>query len=89
MRREIPITTARHELTSLPERLSADPGAVAVTRRGKPVLAILPWDLYESLQETLEVMADEDLMAALRQSLRELANGETIAWEAVKADLES
>ncbi len=88
MQREIPITTARHELTSLPERLSAEPGAVTVTRRGKPVLAILPWDLYESIQETLEVMADEDLMAALRESLQELAEGETIPWEAAKADLD-
>ena len=73
MEREIPITTARHELTSLPERLAEEPGAVAVTRRGKPVLAILPWDFYQSIQETLEVLADEELMAALRQSLEELS----------------
>jgi prevent-host-death family protein len=88
MEREIPITAARHELTSLPERLSAEPGAVAVTRRGKPVLAILSWDLYESIQETLEVLADENLMADLRQSLQELAKGETLAWDAVKAELD-
>lgn len=72
-------------MTSLPERLSAEPGAVAVTRRGKPVLAILPWDLYESIQETLEVMADEELMVALRESLRELADGEVVPWESSKS----
>ncbi len=88
MEREIPITNARHELTSLPERLAEEPGAVAVTRRGKPVLAILPWDFYESIQETLEVLADEELMVALRQSLRELSEGETIPWETVKAELD-
>ena len=53
MLKDIPITEARHELTSLPERLAKTPGAVAVTRRGKAVLAIMPWDLYESLVETL------------------------------------
>ena len=88
MEREIPITSARHELTSLPERLAEEPGAVAVTRRGKPVLAILPWDFYESIQETLEVLADEELMAALRRSLEELSAGETIPWETVKAELD-
>ena len=88
MEREIPITNARHELTSLPERLAKEPGAIAVTRRGKPVLAILPWGFYESIQETLEVLADEELMAALRQSLRELSAGETIPWETVKAELD-
>ncbi len=88
MEREIPITSARHELTSLPERLAEEPGAVAVTRRGKPVLAILPWDFYESIQETLEVLADEELMAGLRQSLRELSKGKTIPWATVKAELD-
>ena len=56
MIRDIPITTARHELTSLPERLERDPGAVAITRRGKPVLAVMPWELYEALIETLEIL---------------------------------
>jgi prevent-host-death family protein len=49
MRKELPITEARHALTSLPERLAEDPGAVAITRRGKPVLAVMSWDLYESI----------------------------------------
>jgi hypothetical protein len=38
----IPIIKARDRLTSLPEELSEDPGAIAVTRRGEPALAILP-----------------------------------------------
>ncbi len=88
MEREIPITSARHELTSLPERLAEEPGAVAVTRRGKPVLAILPWDFYQSIRETLEVLADEVLMADLRKSLDELSQGQTLSWEAVKAELD-
>ncbi len=88
MEREIPITSARHELTSLPERLAGEPGAVAVTRRGKPVLAILPWDFYQSIRETLEVLADEVLMADLRKSLDELSQGQTIPWETVKAELD-
>jgi prevent-host-death family protein len=87
MMKDIPITEARHELTSLPERLAAKPGAVAVTRRGKPVLAIMPWDLYESIVETLEIMGDKDLMAAVRQGIKEIEEGKTIPWEQVKKDL--
>lgn len=87
MLKDIPITEARHQLTSLPERLAKEPGAVAVTRWGKPVLAIMPWELYEAILETLEIMGDEDLMAALRKSIREAEAGKTIAWEQVKKDL--
>src|SRR6266436_8805386 len=87
MLKDIPITEARHELTSLPERLAAAPGAVAVTRRGKPVLAVMPWELYESIIETLEIMGDQQLMASLRSAIEEVAEGKTIPWEQVKREL--
>jgi PHD/YefM family antitoxin component YafN of YafNO toxin-antitoxin module len=88
MQKRLPMPQAQEELASLPERLAEEPGAVAVTDDGEPVLAILSWDFYESLVETLEVLADEDLMAELRQSLQEAARGETIPWEKVKAELD-
>ena len=87
MLKDIPITEARHELTSLPERLAAAPGAVAVTRRGKPVLAIMPWELYESIVETLEILGDEDLIATLRQGIKELEEGKGIPWKEAKSAL--
>jgi antitoxin YefM len=87
MLKDIPITEARHELTSLLERLAKEPGAVAVTRRGKPVLAVMPWELYQSIAETLEIMGDEDLMAALRKSVKEAEGGKFIPWERVKKNL--
>lgn len=81
------ISEIREEITRLPEHFAQDPEAVMVTRHGKPVMAILPWDLYESLIETLEVMSDTDLMAALRQGVQELAEGKGRPWEEVKKDL--
>ena len=59
---QIPIAQARAELTQLPERLSAENRTVALTRYGEPVLPVMPWDLFESIVETLEVMADMDMM---------------------------
>ena len=83
----IPITKARDILTRLPEYLSEDNIAVALTRRGKPVLALMPWDLYEVIRETLEVMEDEELMVALRQSLKDVAEEKVTPWEDVKIEL--
>ena len=61
---------------------------MVVTRRRKPVLAILPWELYEGLLETLEIMADPELMAELRKSLEQADRGETIPWEQIEAELD-
>lgn len=88
-KRAIPITQARHELSRLPEEFAADNAsdAIAITRRGKPVLAILPWDLYDSLVETLEILGDDDLMAALRRSIKEMESEELIPWTEVRSTL--
>jgi antitoxin YefM len=85
--KELTISEARERLTSLPEELDRHPGAVAVTRRGKPVLAVLPWDVYESIVETLEIMGDDDLMADLRRAIQEISAGEAVDWELALKEL--
>ena len=88
MLKDIPMTEARHELTSLPERLGEHHETVTITRRGKPVLAILPWEAYEALIETLEIMSDDEMMAALRQGIKEAQAGKGIPWGKAKRQLE-
>lgn len=80
---------ARDRLMRLPEQFAEEPesAAVAVTRRGKPVLAVMPWDLYEAIIETLEILGDEDQMAELRRGIRDVEAGRTVSLEALKADL--
>ena len=84
MIRDIPIAKVRNKLTSLPQQLRQSHDTITVTRRGKPVLAILPWEEYESITETLEIMSDKRLMTALRQGINELKAGKAIAWEEAK-----
>lgn len=81
---------ARRKLTTLPEELNGriEDNAIAVTRRGKPVLAIMTWELFEAIYETLEIMGDEGLMRSLRQSIKEVREGKTISWETAKKGLE-
>ena len=82
------IAEIREEITRLPERFEHDPEIVTVTHHGKPVMAILPWELYESIIETLEVMSDPELMAASRQGIKELAEGKGRSWEEAKYAIE-
>lgn len=86
MNKIMPMMEARKNLTSLPELLVRD-GEIdiaEITRRGKPVLAVMPWELYEAVQETLEVLGDEMLITQLRQSIKELEEGLLIPWEQAK-----
>ena len=89
MSQTLSMIEARKKLTSLPEEFEKNPqsGEAIVTRRGKPVLAVLPWELYDSIMETLEIMGDEEMMAALRQGIQDVKNEKTYSWEEVKQEL--
>ena len=84
------ITEARRQFTQFPKMFDKKrPGirAVEVESHGKPVMAVLSWDLYEGIMETLEVMGDAALMKQLRKSLREVEQGKTVSWDAAKTRL--
>ena len=47
----------------------------------------MPWELYDSITETLEILGDEKLMKTLRKSLREARKGRTYSMAEVKKRL--
>lgn len=87
----MPMIEARNNLTSLPEQLQENTGSevrvVQVTRRGSPVLAIMPWELFDTIQDTLEIIGDEDILHQLRQSLHDIQEGRIEDWDSIKAEL--
>jgi len=89
MTKTLPMMEARKQLTSLPETLRHDGeiDVMEITRRGKPVLAVMPWELYDAIAETLEVMGDKELRAELRQSIEEMDKGKAIPWDEAKVEL--
>jgi len=47
----------------------------------------LPWEFYESLVETLDVLSEPDLVAALRESIEDIERGRLLNHEEVGARL--
>jgi PHD/YefM family antitoxin component YafN of YafNO toxin-antitoxin module len=84
---ELTTVDARRELTKLPEKLGANPATVAVTRRGKPVLAIMTWADYQAIMETLDILNDDEYVEQLRRSIKEVKEGKAITWKEAKARL--
>ena len=78
------ITDARKELLNLPKRLAKTrERAIGITQRGRPVLAVMPWEVYESIIETLEVFSDPDMVSALRDSIDDIRKGRLIDHDKV------
>jgi antitoxin YefM len=61
---------------------------VMITRNGEPAAVLISPDELESLEETIEVMSDPELMTQIRQSQEELERGEGHSLEEVAAYLD-
>jgi prevent-host-death family protein len=82
------ITEARANLLTVAERFERPKAApIEVTKRGKPIMMLVPVDTYEAMAETLEIFADEKMVAGIRQGLEDIAAGRTIPWEQAKVRL--
>jgi len=89
MMRRLSMAEAREQLTRLPEILSEDDetAAAMITRHGKPVLAVLPWDVYESIVETLDILSDKELMASVHEGIADVDEGRVIPLADALAEL--
>lgn len=68
-----PLTEVRDKLREVVDTVVETGGEFVITRHGKPVAVVLAHDEYESLMETLNILSDEDTMAAIKAADAELA----------------
>lgn len=85
--KQMNIAEARKRITTLENDFSEDEKVISVTKHNKPILAVMPWDFYEALMETLEVITDKDLMSQLKNSINQINEGKTISWKKAKEEL--
>ena len=87
MIRQMQISEARKRLNELYKEIGPDE-TVSITSRGKQIFALMPWDLYESLVETIEILGDTIMMKSLKKGARDIKSGRVTDWEKVKAELQ-
>lgn len=83
MLKTMSISETRKRITSLEDDMAYD-DTISVTNHGKEVFALLRWDTYESIAETLEIMSDENAFNALKTGIQQFINGELIDFEDFK-----
>lgn len=67
MSETLSVEEARERLAALAGKMARTRDAVAITRDGQPVMALVSWELYESIVQTLSVLNDPRVIAALRE----------------------
>ena len=85
MAKIVPFTEARANLTELLDAVEDKHEHVLITRNGRPSAVMLSADEYESLEETLDILQDKDLMEALRKSEDDIRAGRLVSLEDLRS----
>lgn len=70
------LSDVREHLSEIVDDVALTGGEYVITKHGRPTAVLLSNDDYESLIETLNILSDNDAMAAIGEAERDLANGE-------------
>jgi prevent-host-death family protein len=84
----ITLKELRPGLPQVIERIDARFDRYIVTRRGKPVCVMLGVDDYESMLETMDILADPALVKRIKKAEKNLAEGKTISLAELQKKLE-
>ena len=79
----IPATQVRKNLFDLLEKLINPAIQITITYRGEPRAVLVNAEEFDSRQETLEIMADKELMADIKAAEAEYKKGEYLTFEEV------
>ena len=74
----IPFSEVRARLSEVADRVENHHDRVLVTRNGRPSFVLMSLYDLESLEETLDIFRDQELVESIRESRREAAEGKTL-----------
>ena len=73
----VPLAEVKNRLSEVVDRLEREHGRVVITKHGRPAAVMLSLEDLESLEETLAILSDPELTAALREADAEVVAGAT------------
>ncbi|MCP3993488.1 MAG: type II toxin-antitoxin system Phd/YefM family antitoxin [bacterium] len=71
----LPFSEVKTHLSELADRVEIEHDRILVTRNGRPSFVLMSPDDLESLEESLDILKDDELMKSLRQSRQEASKG--------------
>lgn len=65
------LADVKSRLSEVVDQIEREHGRVVITKHGRPAVVVLSIDDIESLEETLEVLSNDSLVADIREALAE------------------
>jgi prevent-host-death family protein len=72
---QMPLADVKDRLSEVVDEVEREHRRVVITKHGRPAAVVLSVEDLESLEETLDILGSDRLLADVRQSPAELAEG--------------
>lgn len=79
----LPVTAVKRDLMKLLTRLENGDSHVIITKDGRASGVLMSSTEYEGLIETLEILADKNLVRQIKKSKKEMASGKSFSHHEV------
>jgi prevent-host-death family protein len=83
----VPLSDARARLSELVDEAVRTHERVEITRNGRRAAVLMSADDFDSLEETLEILSDPQLMKDIATAREEISRGETYTLEEVEEEM--
>lgn len=70
---QLPLAEVKNRLSEVVDQVEREHGRIVITKHGRPAAVVLSIDDLDSLEETLDVLSNDQLLADVREALSELA----------------
>ncbi len=70
---QMSLADVKNRLSEVVDQLEREYGRVIITKHGRPAAVVISVADLESLEETLDIMDSDDLLADIREGLAEIA----------------
>ena len=74
----IPVTKAKSQMLDIIRDIGTYDNVIAITKNGLPSAVMMSMEHYNALQETIEILADSDIMGQIRGAVKELQNADQL-----------
>jgi len=78
MLEQMPLAEVKNRLSEVVDEVEREHARVVITKHGRPAAVVVSAADLESLEETLAVMGNADLLADIREAVAELAAGTAV-----------
>jgi prevent-host-death family protein len=86
--RTLPLSTAKAHLSELADEVIRTHERVTVTRNGREAFVMMAVEDLESIEATMELLADPEAQARIVRSQDEIAAGATYSLDEIRAEFE-